>query len=206
MAFTAAVLAQVKAGACYGCGDPRGQEGTKTYCRKCADTLRIRNQLRRKTRAEAKFCTRCGQPADGDQCGSCNGKTSAHRRALKRERIGKGICVECDGPSVQRNTRCEKHIVAQAASSIFGKRSMAEALWLKFEAQGRRCHYTGLPIAIGVDASIDHVLPKATRPDLAESLDNLVWCHRRLNLCKRDLTGDEFIQLCRMVVRHAGTA
>ncbi len=59
-----------------------------------------------------------------------------------------------------------------------------------------KCHYTGLEIEIGSTAGIDHMLPVSRAcvfgPTKVYHPDNLVWCHKSINLLKGDRTADEF--------------
>ena len=58
------------------------------------------------------------------------------------------------------------------------------------------CHYTGIPIEIGATASLDHKLPVSRvhifGPDKIFHPENLVWCHKSVNILKGDKTASEF--------------
>lgn len=70
-------------------------------------------------------------------------------------------------------------------------------LWL---AQGGRCAYTGRAITPGVNASLDHVVPRARGG--ADTVDNLVWTCAAVNRAKTDMTPAEFRALCAEVLAH----
>jgi 5-methylcytosine-specific restriction endonuclease McrA len=59
-----------------------------------------------------------------------------------------------------------------------------------------KCFYTGLPIELGSTAGLDHKLPVSRAatlgPDRVFHPDNLVWCHKSVNMLKGDMTADEF--------------
>jgi hypothetical protein len=79
--------------------------------------------------------------------------------------------------------------------------SMLQRTW---ERQGGRCAFTGFPLTPGVSASIDHLIPTA-RGGTDED-HNLAWVALKINLIKNDLTRDEFVELCRLVVAVADGA
>lgn len=70
------------------------------------------------------------------------------------------------------------------------------------ERQGRKCSYTGRELVVGKNASIDHVFPKARFPEKARELENLEFVDLRINWAKRDLTKEEFVDLCESVVAY----
>lgn len=139
---------------------------------------------RRQKLKTAGVCTKCWQrPAliNRVQCKQCQ-MDSVIRESFKfdrkRNRNGatkaRGTCyVEQFSPSVRRQWR--NQIVAK---------------WTG------KCHYTGLAIEIGATAGLDHMLPISRAhvfgPCKVYHPDNLVWCHKSINLLKGDRTADEF--------------
>lgn len=77
-------------------------------------------------------------------------------------------------------------------------RSLAE-LW---EKQGGVCALTGTTLVPGVNASLDHIVPKAKGG--TNALDNLQWVCIPANQAKSDLSTEEFVDLCRRVVAKFG--
>jgi hypothetical protein len=71
------------------------------------------------------------------------------------------------------------------------------------EAQNFRCHYTGVELIPGQNASLDHRIPRSRGGDPFD-IDNCVWCDRLINAFKNDLTEDEFVARCRTVVDRLG--
>lgn len=81
-----------------------------------------------------------------------------------------------------------------------------EQLWERFEAQGRRCALTGLPIRF--------VTTRNRSPETTASCDridgrigyivgNVQWVHKDVNLMKMDLEEPRFIELCALVASHS---
>ena len=65
------------------------------------------------------------------------------------------------------------------------------------------CPYSGLAMAPG-NAELDHDIPRSRAAEFPGvdvfSLNNLHWVHPKINQAKRDLTREEFIELCGQVV------
>lgn len=68
-------------------------------------------------------------------------------------------------------------------------------IWHK---QKGRCAYTGK--RLDRSAQLDHVLPKALGG--ADELSNLQWVCPEVNYAKRDLTHEQFLELCALVISH----
>lgn len=82
--------------------------------------------------------------------------------------------------------------------------SAKNQLSLLFDKQKGLCALTGLPLVLGSgDCSIDHILPKSKYPELKHDINNLRFVHLWANIAKRNLTDDEFVAMCRLVVEHA---
>lgn len=78
-----------------------------------------------------------------------------------------------------------------------------EELMALYEAQGRKCALSGLPIGFSVrtagsnTASLDRIDSRK-----GYVLGNVQWLHQAVNIMKLDHTVDEFVALCRAVVGH----
>ena len=66
-----------------------------------------------------------------------------------------------------------------------------------FKHQGGVCGYTGLPIVIGANASIDHKQPKSKGG--TDELQNLHWVHYQINMMKGDMDLLEFIEVLKLL-------
>jgi hypothetical protein len=78
-----------------------------------------------------------------------------------------------------------------------------EEAWSLFLAQNGRCKLTGAPLQFGnkkkeTTASLDRI-------DSTKSYEsgNIQWVHKRLNIMKGTLSQEEFLLICRVVVKHA---
>lgn len=80
-------------------------------------------------------------------------------------------------------------------------------VWDLFEAQGRCCALSGLPISFAKSKQ-GHAKGETTasldRIDSSKGYEvgNLQWLHKWVNLMKSDFTQQEFIDFCRLVTEH----
>jgi 5-methylcytosine-specific restriction endonuclease McrA len=66
------------------------------------------------------------------------------------------------------------------------------------EQQGGRCAYSGELLILGQNMSLDHKTPRSRGG--GNELSNLQWVTWRINLMKNDLTHEEFLRMCALVV------
>lgn len=78
-----------------------------------------------------------------------------------------------------------------------GGRHRWRELLAVFVKQKGKCAYTGELLILGDNASLDHKMPKSRGGEDVSS--NLQWVTWNVNDCKRALTHDEFVALCRKV-------
>ena len=83
-----------------------------------------------------------------------------------------------------------------------GSKKASLTLYDKLYSQNFTCPYTGEKLILGVNAWIDHILPRSRFPDQETSLDNLQWVSKKANLAKHNLTKDEFLDLCRLISKR----
>ena len=83
-----------------------------------------------------------------------------------------------------------------------------EILFEVLNEQGHKCFYTGIELDFKVeneDTSTPHrLLPSLDKldPKLGYTVGNVVWCLYYVNRMKNDLNYEEFIDLCRTVIKH----
>jgi 5-methylcytosine-specific restriction endonuclease McrA len=65
------------------------------------------------------------------------------------------------------------------------------------ESQNGRCVYTGRKISIGVDAWLDHKVPRNQGGGF--EIENLQWVHRDANRMKTDLLEPQFFQMVKEI-------
>jgi hypothetical protein len=71
--------------------------------------------------------------------------------------------------------------------------------WELFVQQSRRCRLSGLPIGFGT--RIGETTASLDRIDSSKPYEpgNVQWLHKRLNVMKREIPQQEFIELCHLV-------
>jgi hypothetical protein len=103
---------QREAGLCLNCGEPRGDNGTKTRCRNCADTQTAYARERRERLIQERLCVRCagprGEGGTKDLCRACAKLTARGVTVWRDHRRDAGLCEECGEPRGKEGTgtRC----------------------------------------------------------------------------------------------------
>ena len=83
-------------------------------------------------------------------------------------------------------------------------------MWRKlrdaYHNQRGLCAYSNLPIRIGVDAEIDHTVPKSRSLKAPQEMTiaDVRWVHSKVNRMKGDLHLTEWLGLCLIVLAHFG--
>lgn len=97
--------------------------------------------------------------------------------------------------------KCDEHWYTQQAVNNTGNRADGPMLRRILERQGFRCRYTGEVLTPGVNANVDHVVPRSRGGTNDES--NLQWVTARINRMKTDMTHEEFLAACVEVAKYA---
>jgi len=199
---------RIDAGLCKDCGISRGENGTSIFCRACADKISKRASIRklnkRKEWKENGSCYNCGGVVDrkGIICFSCNKKANASYHKSKISRLnGKEIrseCRQCKSARIGNSKLCETHWVMDIArkSGLLGKE---KELIEKLNNQNWKCFFTGKELVAGINASIDHLSPRSTNPEVESDLDNIVWADKRINSMKGNFNYVDFIDICKTI-------
>ena len=100
--------------------------------------------------------------------------------------------------------QCQTCYLKLSSCNRFGSSKHWEALLAILEAQEYRCVYTGEQLVLGVNDSIDHVLPRSRYPDLIFDISNIQWTTRVINTMKLNLLDCEFLAAIEKVAKHLG--
>lgn len=155
----------------------------------------------RRSIVDALHCI-CGAELEDPRfrtCEACRSKQRDRMRCLIAGRRREGKCVRCDAKA-EAGAHCKWCWFAMMASHALGSRTRGPDLARLWLAQGGRCAYTGRQLTPGVNASVDHVLPRSRGG--SDELDNLVWTCAAVNRAKTDMTPSEFRALCADVLAH----
>lgn len=158
---------------------------------------------RRARRRDAGLCQTCGK-GPGPSCDYCLDRHRKRTAVRVVERKAAGLCYRCAAPlNLAVNSTSIKYpqcttcfMKATADHHLGGRHRWAELLQI-FEKQEGCCAYTGELLILGDNASLDHKIPRSRGG--ADEVDNLQWVTWTINDCKRNLTHDEFVALCRRV-------
>lgn len=138
-------------------------------------------------------------------CKSC-GLLTARIRA--KQRLSEGLCKDCKNQRLPNSSiYCEYHYVKDACRQATGSciKVTVKQLIEKFYQQNQECPYTVENLVVGINAQLDHVYPKSRFSDKSKDIENLEWVSKRANLAKGDMTKDEFIAFCSLVLERAAS-
>ena len=215
MAYEPTQARRITEGLCKDCGTERGADGTSLLCRPCATKHSARASatkaaLRAQWVADETACNSCGATllvATFKNCELCRvrqrGRYHSSDKGRRSSKRGTGVCVVCPRPSTHASDYCRDHWLSNSLAKYGFARSQYSAMWAKLEAQGFRCYYTGVELVPGINASLDHRIPRSRGGDSLDP-DNCVWCDRLINAFKNKLTEAEFVERCRAVVSRLG--
>lgn len=81
-----------------------------------------------------------------------------------------------------------------------------EEIWDLFLKQNRKCALTGLDLKFSTysggndgNASLDRI-----NSDLGYTIDNIQWVHKDINIMKMDLSNEELIKYCKLILEGSG--
>lgn len=137
-------------------------------------------------RQERQLCQRCADE-HGDRV-----------RSRFRKLASAGRCRQCGSadvvtPEANKKQMCLTCWFKQAAANNLGSTTRWQDIADKWYAQGGICPYTGRRLTLGLDASLDHIVPKSVGG--TNDTDNLQWVHLSVNRAKSALSEAEFLQL-----------
>ncbi len=175
---------------------PTAPPATK-LCRRCGQTFPLSEFLRPNTKRVVAwpwaYCPSCRRAATRDTM-----------RRLRQRRLAAGVCEFCGEARAFDALYCLRHWVRGITSSTLGrgggKGAVVEAVLALLVAQDYRCALTGVPLVPGRNASLDHIVPKASGG--SHEVANLQWVTTPVNWAKGVLSVGEFVALCRAVVAH----
>ena len=201
---------RIDAGLCKDCGLQRGNNGTTIYCRSCSSKIQenanARKEAKRKEWAKAGnlICNGCGAHLENAEFKLCEKCRQYHRsysnktRSARMERKSEtGSCAACSAQAMGKSRYCKKHFLENILCKYGVPTDEYALFWEKLEQQKFLCYYTGTEIIPGINASIDHRLPRSRGGK--NDITNCVWCDRNINAFKRDATDEEFINLCKRI-------
>ena len=165
-----------------------------------------------KEETERKCCARCGyrkllkefaknsKNSDGKQswCRLCakDYAASRHRDTISsKKRLG--ICTRSgcyEKLTYKTASLCIKHWGEKSSWTVFGDTKSFQIFLDLLDRQGHKCNYCGVGLVIGLNAQIDHILPKINFPGKADDAGNLQILCKYCNMGKHDLVPEEYFK------------
>jgi hypothetical protein len=153
-------------------------------------------------------------------CPNCN-KTKIYYKSIysyKKANQNKSICPSCrtskNNKSINRNVKKNNNPTWKGFEDIPGKvfsklqrgaeqRSIKfeltiEDLWKQYISQNKKCAYSGLDLIWGINASVDRINSK-----LSYLKNNIHIVHKDINMLKRNMDHDIFINWCKLISNNA---
>lgn len=164
------------------------------YCANCRkskkDTLTKRKQQ--------GLCITCGKVpfTHGQKCNICHESYLINVRLKRVERFNNGLCSFCDEQRVGVKL-CLKHYLQFTAKTHLRSTKRYNELHELYLNQKGICPYTGIKLSLGVDSSIDHIIPKSRGG--SDDISNLQWVFYQANFMKGDMLHHEFLSLIKTI-------
>lgn len=161
-----------------------------------------RNRSARDKRASNGLCVDCGTVArvSGSlRCGDCHERARTKAAVARQRYLSGRSCFACGMPRFASRL-CESCWYKRQSSNACGTIRNWRALKEKLESQEFECWYTGKSLTPGVNASLDHTIPKAKGG--TNDLENLRWVDLRVNSMKCSMLESEFLDVCSAVAKR----
>lgn len=173
---------------------------------KLCNECKIKNQKKIKNETKNKrknngLCIICGKMNDTKNlnCKECYKIINKRDNFYRKNQLLKGLCTKCDEPLLKGTSYCLIHYIKQKTYSHFGSCKRWQELLDLFNEQNI-CPYTKKQLTIGLDASLDHKMPKSKGG--SNEISNLQWVYHKVNYMKRNLLESEFLNLIQLVYKN----
>lgn len=126
-----------------------------------------------------------------------------YRLARKKYCEDNKICnqknMTCQEKALPNHKMCEKHFFQECAIRHLKDSKRGLELQELFYKQNQECYLSNKKLIIGVNASLDHIIPLSKGG--TNDTSNLAWMDENSNYAKNNMSNEEFIELCRQIVR-----
>ncbi len=141
-------------------------------------------------------------------CNTCRGipisdslkRAKKFKKAPVDKKRAEGECLSCKEKTLPfSKCHCEKHFFEKCARSHLNNPKLGEQLKRKLELQHYKCIYSGRDLVLGVNAELDHIIPRSKNKELEQEISNLQWVDSEVNLMKNGLLEEDFFYLCGVI-------
>ena len=185
---------------CSYCKKSPPMDGVKK-CATCTEKVRISNKKYVEKTKRKGICPRCGKnplPVDRGRCIDCNEKHYNEIKLTREDRIGKGLCAECGQCSPTGTSKSCETCVLKAMAKFHFKDVRKWADLRRLYDSNFVCPYTGIELTLGLNASLDHRVPKSKGG--TDEISNLQFVHVWCNSMKNDTEESTFKEELRSFV------
>ena len=131
-------------------------------------------------------------------------KQSAYSKKWSENNLNAGLCCSCKEKRLDNSIRyCEKHYLFGKSKDHFKTTKLWKELGDLLLSQDSKCALTGTPITLGLNDSLDHIIPtSSTGEKFSKDFSNIRWVTRQVNTVKNNLTDSELIDLLEQIKSH----
>ena len=115
---------------------------------------------------------------------------------LYQHRKAKSICTQCGKlPALPGKTQCAMCTLHRVARTTLGSATHVDIIVNQLKVQNGLCAYTGRPLVVGENLSVEHVIPVSAQPHLIAEPANILLVDLAANRAKMALSLDKFKEL-----------
>lgn len=186
-------------GLCIQCG--RVVQDQKNRCSRCSQQMKLRDKRRREILIAQGLCCQCGAKTSGKKrCASCLKRVRDQAKQRKKSFTDIGLCLQCgENDKMIHSVLCQTCHIKVKSYRHLTTSSHWKMLLTLLDSQDWKCPYTGEPLVLGLNDSVDHKLPQTKFPEQASDISNLEWVTEAVNRMKADKTPDEFLALIKQI-------
>jgi len=147
--------------------DKVNKNGLQSYCKKCSSKYKKEYRKNNLEKIRKDYKNYCKESKDN------------------------GTCKSCTKTKLKDSNWCLYHFIRHILSlgdykllTQYERDYYTEVMIDKLEEQNYKCYISGITLIPGVNANIDHILPKKHYPELTLDLENLAWIDSLVNSVK----------------------
>lgn len=210
MAYSKTYQNRKNSGLCVSCGKENSLLN-RLRCLACSEQASQRSKIYKANLRNNSLCSNCRKPHSYNKtrCADCSAIISRYHKDIRDKRANSSDCSECGKAtpltafSIDSSYKpCETCYFKQVSVRRLGTNRFWKELKNKLKKQHYLCPYTGEKLVLGVNASLDHILPAHHYPELCQDIENVEWTTRAINEMKRDRTPEQFLSFIQHILNY----